>query len=109
MDLVKATRTSQPRLSQQLALMRRIGVVVTRRAGATIYYRLAGDRIRKTCRILHELLDRPGACCCHETAAPLVKAVKPRKGTARRSTVARVPREHPDVAPHEDRAGGSRS
>lgn len=44
-DLEQLTNIHQPSLSQQLAIMRREGVVSTRREGKYIWYRLADERI----------------------------------------------------------------
>lgn len=46
---------SQSSLSQHLALLRRDGLVKTRRDSQTIYYSLSGDRASKIIATLHEL------------------------------------------------------
>ena len=49
-------------MSQQLSLLRRDGLVKTRREGQTIYYALARDDIERLMRFLYETYcgtDRP--------------------------------------------------
>jgi DNA-binding transcriptional ArsR family regulator len=58
-ELVKAVGIGQAVISRQLAILRASGVVIPRRAGNNIYYRLADRRICEACDIVHEvLLDR---------------------------------------------------
>jgi len=45
---------SQPVISQHLALLRESKMVATRRAGQTIYYRLADERVKQTIGLLHK-------------------------------------------------------
>ncbi|HEX6945610.1 MAG TPA: metalloregulator ArsR/SmtB family transcription factor [Casimicrobiaceae bacterium] len=45
----------QPTLSQQLGVLRRRGLVHTRRAGRQIYYSIADDRVRTLLGSLHAL------------------------------------------------------
>ena len=45
---------------ENLALMRREGLVVPRRSGQTIYYRLADKRLIKMFRLLHDMFCQPG-------------------------------------------------
>lgn len=49
---------SQTNASQQLAVLRREGLVTTRRDGQTIYYALAGEDARRIIEVLYELY-----CC----------------------------------------------
>ncbi len=46
---------TQPAMSQHLARLREEGLVATRRAGTTIYYRLADPRIAKILATLREI------------------------------------------------------
>ncbi|OMH25305.1 helix-turn-helix transcriptional regulator [Motiliproteus sp. MSK22-1] len=46
---------SQSALSQHLAVLRRDGLVSTRRESQTIYYSLSGDTARRVIRTLHEM------------------------------------------------------
>jgi ArsR family transcriptional regulator len=44
-----------PNMSQHLAVLRNSGLVLTRRDGNVIYYRLADDRIIEACRLLQSI------------------------------------------------------
>jgi DNA-binding transcriptional ArsR family regulator len=55
-ELVVALRVPQAVVSRHLAILRNRGVVVTRREGVNIYYRLADTKIIKACDIVHEIL-----------------------------------------------------
>ena len=46
---------SQSALSQHLAVLRRDGLVTTRRASQTIYYSLSGDTATRVIHTLHEM------------------------------------------------------
>ena len=46
----------QSNTSQHLAVMRKIGVIIPRKAGSTVYYRLADDRIAAACDLVHEVI-----------------------------------------------------
>jgi DNA-binding transcriptional ArsR family regulator len=46
----------QANLSQHLSYMRRAGVLKSRREGATVYYRLADERIAQTCSLLKQMM-----------------------------------------------------
>ncbi len=54
-DLLKITKLSKANLSQHLALMRHNGLVMTRREGLNIFYRIVDPRIVEPCKILHDL------------------------------------------------------
>lgn len=56
--LAESLRLSQSNVSQQLAVLRKDGVVQTRRDGQTIYYALKGDEARRVLEVLH------GIYCC---------------------------------------------
>jgi ArsR family transcriptional regulator len=47
-----------PNASQHLAVMRGAGLVDGRRAGTTIFYRLAEPTIADACDIIHRIVDR---------------------------------------------------
>lgn len=59
-DLLSATGVEASSLSQQLAVLRRAGIVISTREGATVVYSLAGpdvaDLMRASRRILTEML-----------------------------------------------------
>ena len=54
-DLLAITRLPKANLSQHLALMRHNGLVVPRREGLNVFYRIVDPRIVEPCKILHEL------------------------------------------------------
>jgi len=47
---------AKPNLSQHLAVMRQKGILVCRRQGTTIYYRLATPHIIEACRLMRQVL-----------------------------------------------------
>ena len=54
--MVKAMGVAKPNLSQHLAVMRQKGILVARREGTTIYYRLAAPHITEACKIMRQVL-----------------------------------------------------
>ncbi|MGI9493203.1 MAG: ArsR/SmtB family transcription factor [Geminicoccaceae bacterium] len=65
-DLVEKIGLSQSALSQHLARLRRDGLVRTRRASQTIYYRMAGAEAPAVLATLHRLY-----CCNDEPELPV--------------------------------------
>ena len=55
-DLAEATDINQANLSQHLAVMRQKGIVVTRREGWNIYYRLSNPKIIQACDLMRQVL-----------------------------------------------------
>lgn len=55
-ELVAAVGSPQGRVSAHLACLRGCGYVATRRAGRSVYYRLADDRVRALLRIAQDLM-----------------------------------------------------
>ena len=55
-ELARRTGTSMPNLSQHLAILRQRRVVVTRRQGVTIHYRIANAKILQAFDIMREVL-----------------------------------------------------
>ena len=55
-DLLAAVAVEQPHLSQQLAVLRRAGLVVTRREGASVVYALADERIADVLAVSKQIL-----------------------------------------------------
>ena len=47
---------SQPNVSQHLSILRKRGIVMTRREGVTVYYGLASPRIGEACDLVHNFL-----------------------------------------------------
>lgn len=52
-DLEALTGTGQPALSQQLGILRKAGLVRTRRAAKQVFYRLDRERVRDMAALLH--------------------------------------------------------
>lgn len=48
---------SQPNVSQHLSILRKRGIVTTRREGATVYYKLSSPRIGQACDLVHTFLS----------------------------------------------------
>ena len=46
----------QSNTSQHLGVLRRIGIVVPRREGNIVYYRLADPKIAEACDLVHEVI-----------------------------------------------------
>jgi DNA-binding transcriptional ArsR family regulator len=55
-DLVEATGERQAKISQHLAIMRKLGIVRTQRVGTEAHYSLADQRILEACRITRDVL-----------------------------------------------------
>ena len=54
-DLSREVGCQVPNMSQHLAVLRSAGLVASRRAGSTIFYRLADDRVLDAYRLLQEV------------------------------------------------------
>jgi ArsR family transcriptional regulator len=59
-ELEQLTGVSQPTLSQQLGILRREGLVSTRREGKFIWYQLADARALQLMQTLYQLFCQPG-------------------------------------------------
>ena len=59
--LAAAIGLSQPALSQHLALLRTDGLVATRKASQTVFYRLANPRAARLLDVLRDLYSPPDA------------------------------------------------
>ena len=55
-EMVQVLGVAKANLSQHLGLMRQKGIVIARRQGTTIYYRLAIPFITEACEIMREVL-----------------------------------------------------
>lgn len=55
-ELVAATGLRQANLSQHLAIMRQRWVVLARKEGANVYYRIANPKIIQACELIREVL-----------------------------------------------------
>lgn len=55
-EMVKAMQIAKANLSQHLSILRQKGVVLTRREGTNIYYRIANPKITEACSIMRGVL-----------------------------------------------------
>jgi DNA-binding transcriptional ArsR family regulator len=55
-EMVRAMGIPKANVSQHLSIMRQKGLLVSRREGTTIYYRLASPKITDACSIMREVL-----------------------------------------------------
>ena len=55
-ELAETLGVAYPNVSQHLNVMRDAGLVATRRAGTSVYYRLAYPRIAEACDIVRDVL-----------------------------------------------------
>lgn len=55
-ELVDILGASQSNISQHLALMRQRQIVKTRKAGSSVYYRVANPKISQACDTMREVL-----------------------------------------------------
>jgi DNA-binding transcriptional ArsR family regulator len=55
-ELMDVMQISQANLSQHLGLMRQKGVVIARREGLNIYYRLSNPKIIQACDLMRQVL-----------------------------------------------------
>jgi DNA-binding transcriptional ArsR family regulator len=54
-DLSRDIGCQVPNMSQHLAVLRSAGLVLSRREGSTVYYRLADDRVLEAYRLLQQV------------------------------------------------------
>jgi ArsR family transcriptional regulator, virulence genes transcriptional regulator len=55
-ELMDILGLKQSNTSQHLGVLRRIGVISSRREGNTIFYRLANPRIAEACDLVHQVI-----------------------------------------------------
>ncbi len=55
-ELVTATGLRQANLSQHLAAMRQRGIVLARKDGANVFYKIANPKIIRACELIREVL-----------------------------------------------------
>lgn len=55
-DIVKSTGIAKANASQHLALMRNAGILVARRDGVNIYYRVTSPKVIQACRLMRDVL-----------------------------------------------------
>jgi ArsR family transcriptional regulator len=71
-ELMEEIQVSQANLSQHLGLMRQKGIVIARRNGLNIYYRLSNPTIIQACDLMRQVLLEN-----LETGAVLVGTARP--------------------------------
>jgi DNA-binding transcriptional ArsR family regulator len=55
-ELADLTGVNQSKVSQHLALMRRRQIVITRKAGTSVYYSISSPKISQTCDMMQQVL-----------------------------------------------------
>jgi len=55
-ELTSLTGVHQANISQHLALLRQRGIVMTRKEGVNIYYKIANPKIIKACDLIRDVL-----------------------------------------------------
>jgi ArsR family transcriptional regulator len=55
-EMLKIMKVPKANLSQHLSILRQKGIVLTRREGTNIYYRLAHPKITEACSIMRGVL-----------------------------------------------------
>jgi ArsR family transcriptional regulator, virulence genes transcriptional regulator len=55
-EIVKAMNVPKANASQHLSIMRQKGLIISRREGTAIYYRLSSPKITEACSIMREVL-----------------------------------------------------
>ena len=60
-DLSRDAGCQVPNMSQHLAVLRAAGLVISRRTGSTVLYRLADDRVRELTELLGTLAGSRGS------------------------------------------------
>lgn len=70
-EIGKEMRARQANVSQHLAILRQKGVVRSKRAGTTLYYKIAYPKMVKACNLIRDVLLEQV-----ESKQKIVKAVK---------------------------------
>lgn len=83
-DLEALTGIGQPRLSQQLAVLRKAGLVEPRRAAKLVYYRLVAANMQGAARLLCALAGMSASA----DAPPARRKDRPKRGSV--ATFARI-------------------
>jgi DNA-binding transcriptional ArsR family regulator len=55
-ELIERIGLSKANLSQHMSILRSKGVILTRREGVNIYYRIANSKIIQACHLMREVL-----------------------------------------------------
>jgi DNA-binding transcriptional ArsR family regulator len=83
-ELLRELEVEPSNLSQQLAVLRRAGLVVTRKEGSTVYYSLISDQIAELMAVARSILTR-----MLSEQADLLATLRSGARTARRTTAGR--------------------
>lgn len=85
-ELLADIDTTQPNLSQHLAVLHRTGVLARRKEGTQVIYRVQSDKAvalcRSVCTQIAIELDEPGAVAPGEALAPAAAGHQPRRRRA---------------------------
>lgn len=55
-EIVNKMKIAKANVSQHLAVMRKAGILETRREGVTIYYRISSPKVIQACNLMREVL-----------------------------------------------------
>lgn len=55
-EIVRLMRISKANVSQHLSIMRKAGILITRREGANVYYHISSSKVTKACDLMREVL-----------------------------------------------------
>ena len=55
-DIVKKMNVSKANVSQHLAILRKAGILKTRREGLTIFYSISSAKVTRACDLMREVL-----------------------------------------------------
>ncbi len=55
-DIVRKMKVSKANVSQHLALLRKSGILETRREGVTIFYSITSPKVIRACMLMREVL-----------------------------------------------------
>ena len=73
-EMVRVMGIPKANVSQHLSIMRQKGIIISRREGTTIYYRLASPKITEACSIMRDVLL--SLLAGQETLSMKMKAVR---------------------------------
>ena len=55
-EIIKQMKISKANVSQHLAVLRKAGIVASRRDGLNLYYRITSEKVTKACDLMREVL-----------------------------------------------------
>lgn len=74
-EIVKRMKLTKANVSQHLAILRNAGILMTRRDGVNIFYRLSSPKVMKACDLMREVLLEQ-----HAQKDILIKRATPQRG-----------------------------